>query len=141
MRQDVEPSVEAPLPRDDLAQPLAALAHQHPAAVPVDADEGGNEVWAHASENLDDPRLVREERSVRLEPEFRGGRGHAHRRRPGTEMWLLDRARSARTQLADTLVDPRMRLGEPRCIRPVGHGETVVGQDVWAGGQRGMKDP
>jgi hypothetical protein len=56
-------------------------------------------------------------------------------------MWLLDRARSARTQLADALVDPRMRLGEPRCIRPVGHGETVVGQNVWAGGQRGMKDP
>ncbi len=85
-RQDVEPSVEAALPRDDLAQPLAALAHQHPAAVPVDADEGRNEVWAHASENLDDACLIREERSVRLEPEIRGGRGHAHRRRPGTEV-------------------------------------------------------
>lgn len=126
-REDVEPPVEPALLRDDLAQPLTAGAHEHPAALWLHPDELGNEVWAHSREDLDDACLVPEQRGVRLEPEVAGRGRHTHGRRPRADVRLLDRARPAGAQTAEALLDPLVRLGEPGASRPVEHGKKVVG--------------
>src|SRR4029079_1798060 len=117
--------LKALLARDHLTQALAAVAHQHPAALAVDRQELGNTIGTLARENRNDRRLVRARRDVRLEPAVAALRRYSQHRRPGPHVWLADRAGRAQAGGAQLLVDPLVRLGKPAGIGPLRHAKTL----------------
>jgi hypothetical protein len=109
VREDVLPRRVA----GQLANALAGVAEQEPATVAVDRDELRQKGRCERDETLEDRRLVRERRRVRLEEEVTVAGRDAQHGRPRPHVRLLDRRRRL-----DLCTDPGVRLLEPGRVGP-----------------------
>ena len=103
--------VEVAAGTDELAQAVAAVAHQLPAAGGIGRDQLGNVAGMHAREDREQLRLECVRRGVRLEPEVALRCGDAQDRRPPAHVRLLDLAGLCDFALLEARVDPGARLG------------------------------
>ena len=111
---------------EELAQALAAVAHQVPAPRGVGRDELGHVARVDALEDREQPGLEHVRGGVRLEPEVAVGGRDAQHGRPPAHVRLLDLAGRLEPVLGQARVDPGGRLGEPAGLHP---GEAGIGGD------------
>ena len=125
-REHVVPAGQAPLLHDHLAQPVAGVRHQHPAALDVTGQQRRHPVGHPRRDPLHHGHLVAELRRVRLEP-HRPLRGrHPERRRPRPHVRLLRLAGPLPAEPGQPLVDPGHRRGQPVGVLPGSdHGRRV----------------
>ena len=97
-RQDVQPARQVSLTLDGLTQSVTRVGHEHPAAFQIDGQQRRHAVGSLRRDQRDRCSLVLKRSGIRLEVDVAALGRHAHHRRPGLHVVLVDRPNSAEAE-------------------------------------------